>query len=60
MYKCIVEFMVERAGERFIFKKDTLWNAKENEFGTINVYNDSTNISIMPNLLNLYFEKVEK
>ena len=40
MYKCIVDFIIDRAGEQFIFASGTIWNAKENEYGSITISNE--------------------
>ena len=57
MYKCIVDFSVERAGEQFMFTRGTLWNAKEDEFGSIVISNSANMITISKNMFEKFFEK---
>ena len=57
MYKCIVDFSVECAGEQFMFTSGTLWNAKENEFGSIVISNSANMITISKNMFEKFFEK---
>lgn len=57
MYKCIVDFIVECAGEQFMFTRGTLWNAKENEYGSITISNEENIITISNNMFEKYFEK---
>ena len=60
MYRCIVDFMIDRAGEQFTFASGTLWNAKENEYGSITISNEKNIITISKNIFVNYFEKVEE
>ena len=57
MYRCIVDFMIDRAGEQFTFASGTLWNAKENEYGSITISNEENILTISKNMFEKCFEK---
>lgn len=57
MYKCIVDFIIDRAGEQFIFASGTIWNAKENEYGSITISNEKNIITISKSMFEKCFEK---
>ena len=57
MYRCIVDFIIDRAGEQFTFASGTLWNAKENEYGSITISNEENILTISKNMFEKCFEK---
>jgi len=57
MYRCKESFYIERGGETFYFDIGTLWDAKENEYGSITIINNGNQIVISPSMFKRVFEK---